>query len=55
MFKQERFFFFRKMKVGLASVAILFAFAQLGQVSADETVAPGSSESTNVNETPKVS
>lgn len=56
MFKQERFFFFfRKMKVGLASVAILFAFAQLGQVSAYETVAPGSSESTNVNETPKVS
>lgn len=54
MFKQERFFFFRKMKVGLASVAILFAFAQLGQVSADETSKVSSSEITKVTEAPKV-
>ena len=53
MFKQERFSF-RKMKVGLASVAILFAFAQLGQVSADETSKVSSSEITKVTETPKV-
>ena len=39
--KQQRFSF-RKMKVGLASVAILFAFAQVGQVSADETTQPAS-------------
>ena len=52
MFKQERFSF-RKMKVGLASVAILFAFAQLGQVSADETVAPASTETTKPSETAK--
>ena len=53
MFKQERFSF-RKMKVGLASVAILFAFAQLGQVSADETSKVLSSEITKVTEAPKV-
>ena len=53
MFKQERFSF-HKMKVGLASVAILFAFAQLGQVSADETSKVSSSEITKVTETPKV-
>ena len=53
MFKQERFSF-RKMKVGLASVAIFFAFAQLGQVSADETSKISSSEITKVTEAPKV-
>ena len=53
MFKQERFSF-RKMKVGLASVAILFAFAQFGQVSADETSKVSSSEITKVTEAPKV-
>ena len=53
IFKQERFSF-RKMKVGLASVAILFAFAQLGQVSADETSKVSSSEITKVTEAPKV-
>lgn len=53
MFKQERFSL-RKMKVGLASVAILFAFAQLGQVSADETSKVSSSEITKVTEAPKV-
>ena len=53
MFKQERFSF-RKMKVGLASVAILFAFAQLGQVSADETSKVSSREITKVTEAPKV-
>ncbi|MBT0950509.1 VWA domain-containing protein [Streptococcus infantis] len=53
MFKQERFSF-RKMKVGLASVAILFAFAQLGQVSADETSKVSSSEITKVTEASKV-
>jgi len=42
------------MKVGLASVAILFAFAQLGQVSADETSKVSSSEITKVTEAPKV-
>ena len=52
MFKQERFSF-RKMKVGLASVAILFAFAQLGQVAADETIAPASTETTKPSETAK--
>ena len=52
MFKQERFSL-RKMKVGLASVAILFAFAQLGQVAADETSKVSSSEITKVTETPK--
>lgn len=53
MFKQERFSL-RKMKVGLASVAILFAFAQLGQVAADETSKVSSSEITKVTEAPKV-
>ena len=53
MFKQERFSL-RKMKVGLASVAILFAFAQLGQVAADETSKVSSSEITKVTEVPKV-
>ena len=52
MFKQERFSF-RNMKVGLASVAILFAFAQLGQVSADETSKPVSSETVKTSETVK--
>ena len=52
MFKQERFSF-RKMKVGLASVAILLAFAQLGQVAADETVVPASTETTKPSETAK--
>ena len=37
----------------MASVAILFAFAQLGQVSADETSKIPSSEITKVTETPK--
>ena len=44
LLKQERFSL-RKMKVGLASVAILFAFAQFVQVSADET----STSTTTVN------
>ena len=52
MFKQERFSF-RKMKVGLASVAILLAFAQLGQVAADETIVPASTETTKPSETAK--
>lgn len=52
LLKQQRFSF-RKMKVGLASVAILFAFAQLGQVSADETSKPVSSESVKTSETVK--
>ncbi|MFS9058503.1 VWA domain-containing protein [Streptococcus infantis] len=52
LLKQQRFSF-RKMKVGLASVAILFAFAQLGQVSADETSKPFSSESVKTSETVK--
>ena len=47
--KQQRFSF-RKMKVGLASVAILFAFAQVGQVSADETTKPAS---TSTERTPR--
>ena len=53
LLKQERFSL-RKMKVGLASVAILFAFAQLGQVAADETSKVLSSEITKVTEAPKV-
>ena len=52
LLKQERFSL-RKMKVGLASVAILFAFAQLGQVAADETVAPASTETTKPSEIAK--
>ena len=52
LLKQERFSL-RKMKVGLASVAILFAFAQLGQVAADETVAPESTETTKPSEIAK--
>ena len=52
LLKQQRFSF-RKMKVGLASVAILFAFAQLGQVSADETSKPVSSETVKTSETVK--
>lgn len=52
LLKQQRFSY-RKMKVGLASVAILFAFAQLGQVSADETSKPVSSESVKTSETAK--
>ena len=50
--KQQRFSF-RKMKVGLASVAILFAFAQLGQVSADGTSTSLSSEIVKTSETAK--
>ena len=48
--KQQRFSF-RKMKVGLASVAILFAFAQVGQVSADETTPPASTSAETVKKT----
>lgn len=48
--KQQRFSF-RKMKVGLASVAILFAFAQVGQVSADETTKPESAATETVKKT----
>ena len=48
--KQQRFSF-RKMKVGLASVAILFAFAQVGQVSADETTQPESTSAETVKKT----
>ena len=39
------------MKVGLASVAILFAFAQVGQVSADETTQPASAATGTVKKT----
>ena len=48
--KQQRFSF-RKMKVGLASVAILFAFAQVGQVSADETTKSESAATETVKKT----
>lgn len=48
--KQQRFSF-RKMKVGLASVAILFAFAQVGQVSADETTKAESAATGTVKKT----
>ena len=48
--KQQRFSF-RKTKVGLASVAILFAFAQVGQVSADETTQPASTSAETVKKT----
>ena len=48
--KQQRFSF-SKMKVGLASVAILFAFAQVGQVSADETTKPASTSTETVKKT----
>ena len=48
--KQQRFSF-RKMKVGLASVAILSAFAQVGQVSADETTQPASTSAETVKKT----
>ena len=48
--KQQRFSF-RKMKVGLASVAISFAFAQVGQVSADETTQPASAATGTVKKT----
>ena len=48
--KQQRFSF-RKMKVGLASVAILFAFAQVGQVSADETTQPASTSAETLKKT----
>ena len=48
--KQQRFSF-RKMKVGLASVAILFAFAQVGQVSADETTKTASTSTETVKKT----
>ena len=48
--KQQRFSF-RKMKVGLASVAILFAFAQVGQVSADEATKTASTSTETVKKT----
>ena len=48
--KQQRFSF-RKMKVGLASVAILFAFAQVGQVSADEATKTASTSAETVKKT----
>ena len=48
--KQQRFSF-RKMKVGLASVAILFAFAQVGQVSADEATKTASTSTETVKRT----
>ena len=48
--KQKRFSF-RKMKVGLASVAILFAFAQVGQVSADEATKTASTSTETVKKT----
>ena len=48
--KQKRFSF-RKMKVGLASVAILFAFAQFGQVSADEATKTASTSTETVKKT----
>ena len=51
-FKQQRFSL-RKLKVGLASVAVLFSFAQLGQASADETVSPAASEATKPSEASK--
>lgn len=43
LLKQERFSL-RKMKVGLASVAILFVITKVVLVSTDETYTPGSSE-----------
>lgn len=48
--KQQRFSF-RKMKVGLASVAILFASAQVGQVSADEATKIASTSTETVKKT----
>ena len=48
--KQQRLSF-RKMKVGFASVAILFAFSQVGQVSADETTQPASTSAETVKKT----
>ena len=50
-FMKQKRFSFRKMKVGLASVAILFAFAQVGQVSADETTKPASASTETVKKT----
>ena len=50
-FMKQQSFSFRKMKVGLASVAILFAFAQVGQVSADETTQPASTSAETVKKT----
>ena len=50
-FMKQKRFSFRKMKVGLASVAILFAFAQVGQVSADETTPPASTSAETVKKT----
>ena len=50
-FMKQKRFSFRKMKVGLASVAILFAFAQVGQVSADETTQPASTSAETVKKT----
>lgn len=51
LFMKQQRFSFRKMKVGLASVAILFAFAQVGQVSADETTQPASTSAETVKKT----
>lgn len=48
--KQQRFSF-RKMKVRLASVAILFAFTQVGQVSADEATKTASTSTETVKKT----
>lgn len=51
-FKKQRFSL-SKLKVGLASVAVLFSFARLEQVSADETVATASNEATKPSEASK--
>ncbi len=50
-FMKQKRFSFRKMKVGLASVAILFAFAQVGQVSADEATKTASTSTETVKKT----
>ena len=50
-FMKQKRFSFRKMKVGLASVAILFAFAQFGQVSADEATKTASTSTETVKKT----
>lgn len=52
LLKQERFSL-RKMKVGLASVAILFAFVQFVQVSADETSTPTTTANVEKSEAKK--
>lgn len=50
-FMKQKRFSFRKMKVGLASVAILFAFVQVGQVSADEATKTASTSTETVKKT----